>query len=175
MQPWAAGLDNAGLLKVLDIPHFGRGIQVTIVAKQLLALVHDGYLWIGDQQIPIDATLINKITGLSMAGPDPGDEFPSKHEDTKLAQTMKERFVLTKGKQGYHTSAIQEQPIHIAAELLAYKIIQKCRPTEVPSPVIWIAMNYAEGYTYNWSAYLAKEFLEDVYDAQEKGRPFHYS
>ena len=109
VQPWAAGLDNAGLLKVLDLPHFCRGIQVTIVAKQLLALVHDGYLWIGDQQIPIDAALINKITGLSMAGLDLGDEFPSKHEDTKLAQTMKERFGLTKGKRGYHTSAIREQ------------------------------------------------------------------
>ena len=36
-------------------------------------------------------------------------------------------------------------------------------------------MNCAEGYTYNWSAYLAREFLEDVRDAQEKGRPFHYS
>ena len=87
--------------------------------------MHDGYLWIGDQKIPIDAALINKITGLSMAGPDPGDEFPSKHEDTKLAQTMKERFGLTKGKWGYHTSTIQDQPIHFAAELLAYKIIWK--------------------------------------------------
>ena len=82
-----------------------------------------------------------------MAGHDPGTEFPSKHEDTKLAQTMKERFGLTKGKQGYHTSAIEEQPIRFAAELLAYKIIRKCRPTEVPAPVIRIAMNFAEGYT----------------------------
>ena len=48
VQLWAAVLDNVGLLKVLDIPHFGRGIHVTIVAKQLLALVHDGYFWIGD-------------------------------------------------------------------------------------------------------------------------------
>ena len=44
VQPWAAGLDKAGLLKMLDIPHFGRGIHVTVVAKQLLELVHDGYL-----------------------------------------------------------------------------------------------------------------------------------
>ena len=110
-----------------------------------------------------------------MAGPDPGTEFPSKHDDTKLTQTMKEWFGLTKGKQGYHTFAIQEHPIRFAAKLLAYKIIRKCRPTEVPAPIIWIAMNCAEGYTYNWAAYLAKEFLEDARDAQEKGRPFHYS
>ena len=123
VQPWAAGLDKAGLLKMLDIPHFGRGIHVTVVAKQLLALVHDDYLWIGDQQIPIDAALIHKITALPMEGPNPGTEFPSKHEDTKLAQTMKERFGLTKGKWGYHTSVIQEQPIHVAAEILACKLI----------------------------------------------------
>ena len=41
---WAVGLDQAGLLKMLDVPHFGRGTQVTIVVKQLLALVHDGHL-----------------------------------------------------------------------------------------------------------------------------------
>ena len=84
MQPWVAGLDNAGLLKVLDIPHFGRSIQVTIVAKQLLALVHDGYLSIGDQQIPIDASLINKITGLSMVGPDPGKATAQYSSPTQL-------------------------------------------------------------------------------------------
>ena len=110
-----------------------------------------------------------------MAGPDPGTEFPSKHEDTKLVQTMKERFGLTKGKRGYHTSAFRDQPFRFAAELLACKLIRKCRPTEVPAPVIRIAMNCAEGYNYNWAAYLAKEFLEDARDAQEKGRPFHYS
>ena len=30
---WAAGLDQAGLLKMLDVPHFGHGTQVTIVFK----------------------------------------------------------------------------------------------------------------------------------------------
>ena len=55
---WAAGLDHAGLLKMLDVPHFSRGPQVTIVVKQLLALVHDGTLWIGDKKIPINGKLI---------------------------------------------------------------------------------------------------------------------
>ena len=79
---------------------------------------------------------------------------------------MKECFSLTKGKRGYHTSAIQEQHIHFAAELLSCKVIRKCRPTEVPAPVIRIAINYAEGYHYNWAEYVAKEFLEDTRDAQ---------
>ena len=98
VKQWAAGLDKAGLLKMLDVPHFGRSTQVTIVVKQLLALVHDGYLWIGDKRIPINGELIHRITGLPREGRDPWIEFPSKHEDTKLAQSMKDRFGLTKGK-----------------------------------------------------------------------------
>ena len=52
--------------------------------------------------------------------------------------------------------------------------MRKCRPYEVPTPVIRIAVNCAEGYSYKWAAYIVKEFLEDIHDAQEKGRPFHY-
>ena len=33
VKQWAAGLDKAGLLKMLDVPHFGRSTQVTIVVK----------------------------------------------------------------------------------------------------------------------------------------------
>ena len=123
IKQWATSLDLAGLLKMLNVPHFGRRTQVTIVVKQLLALIHDGYLWIGDKKIIINGELIHRITGLPMAGPDPGTEFPSKHEDTKLAQSMKERFHLTKGKRGYHTSVIQEENIRFASELLACKIM----------------------------------------------------
>ena len=98
VKQWATGLDLASLLKMLDVPHFGRSIQVTIMFKQLLALVHDGNLWIGDKKIPINGELIHRIIALPIAGPNPGTEFPSTHEDTKLAQSMKERFSLTKGK-----------------------------------------------------------------------------
>ena len=160
---------------MLDVPHFGRSTQVTIVVKQLLALVHDGYLLIGDKRIPINNELIHRITGLPLAGPDLGTEFPSNHDDTKLAQSMKDRFDLMKGKQGYHTCTIPPQNIRFAAELLACKLIQKCRPNEVPASVIRIVVNYAEGYSYNWAACIVKEFLEDARDVQEKCSPFHYS
>src|SRR5713226_1225746 len=63
VKQWAAGLDKAGLLKMLDVPHFGCSTQVSMVVKQLLALVHDGYLWIGNQKIGINGELIHQITG----------------------------------------------------------------------------------------------------------------
>ena len=53
--------------------------------------------------------------------------------------------------------------------------MRKCRPNEVPAPVVKLAASCAEGYTYNWADFIAKEFLDDVLDAQELGRPFHYS
>ena len=88
---------------------------------------------------------------------------------------MKDCFGLTKGKRGYHTSTIEDQNIRFIAKLLACKLLRKCRPTEVPASIIRLTINCAEGYTYNWAAYLTREFLEDARDAQEKGRPFHYS
>ena len=53
--------------------------------------------------------------------------------------------------------------------------MRKCRPNEVSTPVVSIAANCTEGYSYKWVEYISKEFLEDVCDAWEKGRPFHYS
>ena len=83
---------------MLDVPHFGCSTQVTVVVKQLLALVHDGYLWIRNQKITINRELIHQITGLLTEGPEPSIDFLEKHEDVKLAHSMKERFGLTKGK-----------------------------------------------------------------------------
>ena len=91
---------------MLNVPHFGCSPQVTAVIKQLLVLVHDGHLWIGNQRISIDRELIYRIIGLLKEGPDPRIEFVGKHEDTKLAQHMKDRFGLTKGNRGYQTSTI---------------------------------------------------------------------
>ena len=53
--------------------------------------------------------------------------------------------------------------------------MRKCRPNEVSAPIVSIAANCTEGYIYKWEEYIAKEFLEDFHDAQEKGRTFHYS
>ena len=53
--------------------------------------------------------------------------------------------------------------------------MQNCRPNEVSALIFSITANCAEGYSYKWAEYIAREFLEDICDVQEKGRPFHYS
>lgn len=54
---WAAGIEFTGLLNMLYVPHFGNSIINAIYVHQLLALVHDGCLWLGEP-IPIDEMLI---------------------------------------------------------------------------------------------------------------------
>ena len=78
---------------------------------------------------------------------------------------MKDRFGLTKGNRGYKKSTIRHQNICFAIELIACKLMRKCRPNELPSPIVSIAANCAEGYSYKWTEYIAREFLADVRDA----------
>jgi hypothetical protein len=53
---WDKGLDWAGLLNVLDIPHFGRNNKVNSRVNLLLSYVHGGYPWL-DRPISIDTIL----------------------------------------------------------------------------------------------------------------------
>ena len=55
---WVGGLAMSGLLKLLRMQHFGDYNIMDHLACQLLALVHDGFLWIQDQ-IPTDVVLIH--------------------------------------------------------------------------------------------------------------------
>ena len=75
--PWACGLEGSGLLNLLHIPHFGLYNVTDQVVRQLLALIHDGSLWIQDC-IPINATLIHRITGLPMEGLNPMEHVGKK-------------------------------------------------------------------------------------------------
>jgi hypothetical protein len=69
-QPCTMNLAQSTLTNVMKIPHFGRHQEVNTYVKLLLSCYHGGYLWI-DHHITVDPTLIHRITGLSMQGPDP--------------------------------------------------------------------------------------------------------
>ena len=58
---WLCGVEKAELLHLLWIPHFHRtGITIFII-RQLLCLVHDGYLWL-EEPIPITTDLSHCIS-----------------------------------------------------------------------------------------------------------------
>jgi hypothetical protein len=90
-QPWTHNLAQSTLLNVMKIPHFGRHQEVNACVKLLLSCYHGGYLWL-NRRITVDLTLIHRITGLSMQGPDPQDFYPGKTVDHALAQKIKDMY-----------------------------------------------------------------------------------
>ena len=67
---WATSIDQARLMNLLFMPHFGHSLQVNTYVKQLLVYFHKGCLWL-DQPYPLDIELISSIIGLPKKGNDP--------------------------------------------------------------------------------------------------------
>jgi hypothetical protein len=100
-QSWTHNLAQSTLLNVMKIPHFGRHQEVNACVKMLLSCYHGRYLWL-NHHITVDLTLINRITWLSMQGPNPQDFYPKKTMDHALSQRIKETYGdVEKGTQGY--------------------------------------------------------------------------
>jgi hypothetical protein len=74
-QSWTMNLAQSTLLNIMKIPHFGRHQKVNACVKLLLSCYHGGYLWLY-HCITVDLTLIHRITGLSIQGPNPQDFYP---------------------------------------------------------------------------------------------------
>jgi hypothetical protein len=88
---WATGIQCVGLLNMLTVPHFGCNNINTICVCQLLTLVHDGALWLGER-IPIDTMLIRRITVLPCAGADPTKCFCWQVSRKEACRPSEERF-----------------------------------------------------------------------------------
>jgi hypothetical protein len=122
-QSWTHNLAQSTLLNVMKIPHFGRHQEVNACVKLLLSCYHGGYLWL-NRRIIVDPTLINRITGLSMQGPDPQDFYPGKTMDHALAQRIKDTYGdVEKGMRGYKVASIQSDIVRLAYQLIAGKLV----------------------------------------------------
>lgn len=102
---------------------------------QLLALVHDGHLWLREP-ILIDDMLICRITTLPHQGANPNDAFVGKFEEKKLAYEMKNDYDIVKKSWGYDISSINDEAVCFYASILARKIMKKCQVDEVLTPVV---------------------------------------
>jgi hypothetical protein len=90
----------------MEIPHFIRHQEVNACVKILLVRYHEGYLWL-NHRIIVDLVLINRITGLSMQGPDPHDYYLGKTTDRAFSRNIKEAYSdVEKGVQGYKVASI---------------------------------------------------------------------
>ena len=89
---WARGMSNTWILNQLRITHFGRYLITIVFVLQLLALVHEGCLWI-QGCIPIDAAMIHQITGMPNKGPHPMAIFGKSNELNIDAKVKKDYHV----------------------------------------------------------------------------------
>lgn len=68
-QEWVQGLKKLGILRLLNIPHFGINPEVNAHVKQLLTCIHGGNLWL-DSKVEIRTQLISWITSFLIQGKD---------------------------------------------------------------------------------------------------------
>jgi hypothetical protein len=130
-QSWTQNLAQSTLLNVIKIPHFGRHQEVNACVKLLLSCHHGGYLWL-NRHITVDLTLTNRITGLSMKGPNPQDFYPDKTTDHALAQKIKDTYGdVEKGTRGYKVASIQSGIVCLSCQLIAGKLVCNNQPTQV--------------------------------------------
>lgn len=115
-----------------------------IVIKQLLCLVHNGCLWLGEP-IPITDILIHRITLLLHLRLNPAMAFGRKTSECDLTEWMKDKFNISKKPRGYSISNITDPMVKVATKIQAGKIMTKCRADEVSSPVMSLVVQCAKG------------------------------
>jgi hypothetical protein len=90
-QSWTHNLAQSTLLNIMNIPHFQRHQEVNACVNMLLSCYHGRYLCL-NHCITVDPTLINRITVLSMQGPNPQYFYPGKTMDRALVQRIKDTY-----------------------------------------------------------------------------------
>ena len=73
---------------MINVSHFGRTSINMVCVRKIIALVHSGYLWLGDR-ILINDILIKTIIVLPYQGRDPDEEFVGKIQDKAVTVNMK--------------------------------------------------------------------------------------
>lgn len=136
-------------------------------------MIHDGCLWIQDR-IPIDATLVHRITGLSINGLNPLERVGKKYEGETI-EYVRKTYHVERNTWDFIIKSISDQGTQLGTMLLACKMMRKCQFTSTPANVIQLAGQFKKGVCFNWAQYLCDEFLTNVHESQEQVRAFFYS
>ena len=118
------------------------------MVKVLLSSVHGGHLW-SDRKVDITIDLIHRITGLSKNGADPTVHFMGKDQDKKLVGQLIKKYNLMRGGRAYDATRIEDKPLWFTVQLLAGRVLRKCRPNQVLGPMIELADTARDGVQYN--------------------------
>jgi hypothetical protein len=168
------GLANTGILKLVDIPHLGRGKEVNNCFKQLTTVLHGGFLWM-EEPISINVELITFITGFPSMGKSPMQYLDDKMKENTLAKEMNKTYGTERGSCRIIIKSINDVATQMATKLMPCKLLRKCCKEEVPAWVVAATTQCANGTMLSWAPYLLNLFLDDCKDAQDLGIEFHYS
>jgi hypothetical protein len=157
----------------LEIPHFGRGKDVNNCIKQLLAVLHVGFLWL-DEPISIDVELISFITRFPSNGENLVQYLDDNTKEKALAEEMKKTYGTERGSCGIIIKMINDASTWMARKLMACKLLRKCHKEEVPMGVVIATTQCANDTMISWATYLLNMFLDDCKVAQYLGTEFHY-
>lgn len=139
LHKWLRGVEKAGLLNFLWVPHYHRAPLTIFVIKQLLCMVHDGCLCL-EEPIPITDHLIHRITQLPCKREDPANISNGKSDDLAIVEAMKEKFNQEKKERGYVISSINSVVVRVVKLILVGKVIRKCHVDEFSAPVVALSV-----------------------------------
>jgi len=66
-----------------------------------------------------------------------------------IVEAMKKNYKLEKKKRGYAISNVKHREVRMETQILARKVMHKCRADEVPSLVVALAELCIEGVQFN--------------------------
>ena len=71
--------------------------------------------------------------------------FVGKDRDKNLVVWLIKKYNLTRGGCAYDVAQIEEKPLRFIVQLLARKVLRKCRPNQVSGPAIELAYIVKDG------------------------------
>jgi hypothetical protein len=142
-------LNKSRILKLLEILHFGRSIEIKTCVKMLLIFIHGGYLWL-DRAVAIYIEFIVQITWFPMEGEDPLPLFTNNLNEKSLSERMKDNFDTYRRSQGLNVVIINDECVRFVTQVLNCKLLRKCRKDQVSTGAIETTKKYVEGVQMNW-------------------------
>jgi hypothetical protein len=76
---------------------------------------------------------------------------------------------------GLDVASISDDCVKFAMQVLACKLLRKCRRDQVPAGAITVTEKCVEGVQMNWETFLVNQFQIDYREAQDRGMEFHYA
>jgi hypothetical protein len=112
-------------LNLLEFPTSEGGKDVNNCVKQLMAVLHGGFLWL-EEPVSIDVELIAFITGLPSNGENPTQYLDDKTKEKALAEEMKKTYGTERGSHGIIIKRISDTTTRMETKLMACKLLHKC-------------------------------------------------